>query len=338
MTEPDSQQFTVTAGERPQRLDHYLGMKLHGPSRAKIQRWIEAGQVLVNETPRRAAHKVRPGDRVTVRIPPPVKTALRPEAIPLEIVYEDDHLLIVNKPAGLVVHPAPGHDQGTLVNALLHHCGALREVGGRERPGLVHRLDKDTSGLLVVAKTEAAMRDLVAQFKHHTIERRYVALAAGRFDRPQGEIALAIGRDRVHRKKFSARTSRPKPSTTRYRLLQQFKEAALVEVAPLTGRTHQIRVHFAAIHHPLLGDVLYGGPATRRLSQQVPSSRSSSSRSTDDPDARPLITRQMLHAQSLGLRHPATGLIMRWEAPPPGDMAAVIDWLRRRDRVDKGKP
>jgi 23S rRNA pseudouridine1911/1915/1917 synthase len=335
MTEPDSQRFTVTAGERPQRLDHYLGMKLHGPSRAKIQRWIEAGRVLVNETPRRAAHKVRPGDQVTVCIPPPVKTGLRPEAIPLEIIYEDDHLLVVNKPAGLVVHPAPGHDQGTLVNALLHYCYvtgvALGEIGGRERPGLVHRLDKETSGLLVVAKTEAAMRGLVSQFKHHTIERRYVALAAGRFDRPQGEIVLAIGRDRVHRKKFSARTSSPRPSTTRYRLLQQFENAALVEVTPLTGRTHQIRVHFSAIHHPLLGDALYGGPATRRLSRRAPSPRS-----TNDPDVGPPITRQMLHAQLLGLRHPATGQAMRWEAPPPGDMAAVIDWFRRHHRVDKG--
>jgi len=327
MSEADSQQLTVTAGERPQRLDHYLGLKLHGPSRAKIQRWIEAGRVLVNDTPRRSAHKVRPGDRILINIPPPVKTALHPEAIPLEIVYEDDQLLVVNKPAGLVVHPAPGHDQGTLVNALLHHCGALREVGGRERPGLVHRLDKETSGLLVVAKTEAAMRELVAQFKHHTIERRYLALAAGRFERRQGEIALAIGRDRVHRKKFSARTARPKASTTRYRLLEQFASAALVEATPLTGRTHQIRVHFAAIHHPLLGDALYGGPAIRKLSQQV----------TDDHDGAPLITRHMLHAQSLGVRHPATGQLMRWEAPPPDDMAAVIDWLRRRDRVDKGK-
>jgi len=323
----DARQFLITAGEHPQRLDHYLGMKLHGPSRAKIQRWIAAGQVLVNDAPQRASHKVRPGDRVTVNVPPPVRTALRPEAIPLEIVYEDDDLLVVNKPPGLVVHPAPGHDRGTLVNALLHHCGALREVGGRERPGLVHRLDKETSGLLVVAKTEAAMRDLVAQFKHHTIERRYLALAVGRFERRQGEIALAIGRDRVHRKKFSSRTASPKASTTRYRVLEQFAPATMVEATPLTGRTHQIRVHFASIRHPLVGDVLYGGPAIRRLTQLA----------GEGPDGRPLIARQMLHAQSLGLRHPATGQSMRWEVPPPTDMAAVIAWLRNRDRVDKGK-
>jgi 23S rRNA pseudouridine1911/1915/1917 synthase len=326
MSDADSQQFTVTAGERPQRLDHYLGIKLHGPSRAKIQRWIDDGRVLVNDAPQRASHKVRPGDRILVCIPPPVRTALRPEAIPLDILYEDEELLVVNKPPGLVVHPAPGHDRGTLVNALLHHCGALREVGGRERPGLVHRLDKETSGLLVVAKTEAAMRDLVAQFKHHTIERRYLALATGRFDRPQGEIALAIGRDRVHRKKFSPRTASPKASMTRYRVLEQFDTVALVEAAPLTGRTHQIRVHFAAIRHPLLGDALYGGPAVRRLTQLAGAG----------PDGGPLIARQMLHARTLGLRHPATGQVMRWEAPPPGDMAAVIDWLRLRDRVDKG--
>jgi len=319
MNEADPQQFTVTAGERPQRLDHYLGMKLHGPSRAKIQRWIDAGEVLVNDAPRRAAHKVRPGDRIRLTIPPPTPTALRPEAIPLDIIYEDDELLVVNKPAGLVVHPAPGHHTGTLVNALLHHCGALREVGGRERPGLVHRLDKDTSGLLVVAKTEAALRELVAQFKEHTIERRYLAVVAGRLARREGEIALAIGRDRLHRKKFSARTTRPKPSTTRYRVLTQFDTAALVEVTPLTGRTHQIRVHFAAIHHPLLGDALYGGP-----------SDCGGGRGRGEP-----IPRQMLHAQSLGVRHPATGQFMRWEAPPPEDMATVIAGLKR---VDKGKP
>ena len=316
------QQFTVTAGETPQRLDRYLWSKLHGPSRAKIQRWVEAGEVLVNDAPRRVSHKVRPGDRITVQIPPPVPTELRPEAIPLDIIYEDRHLLVVNKPAGLVVHPAPGHRSGTLVNALLHHCGALEEIGGRERPGLVHRLDKETSGLLVVAKTEAAHRDLVAQFKQHTIERRYLALVAGRLTPRQGEIKLAIGRDLVHRKKFSARTSRPKPSVTRYRVVQQFEAAALVEVTPLTGRTHQIRVHFAAIRHPVLGDSLYGGPAIRRVTVQA-------------AEAGLSIARQMLHAQSLGLRHPATGEFIRWEAPIPDDMAAVLSWLRR---VDKGRP
>ncbi|MEW6325734.1 MAG: RluA family pseudouridine synthase, partial [Nitrospirota bacterium] len=272
------------------------------------------GQVLVNDQPRRAANKVRPGDRIVITIPPPEPTALRPEAIPLDILHEDDHLLVVNKPAGLVVHPAPGHRTGTLVNALLHHCGALKEIGGRERPGLVHRLDKETSGVLVVAKTELAHRELIAQFKHHTIERRYLALVAGK-PRRQGEIALAIGRDRAHRKKFSVRTARPKAAATHYRVAQQFDAAALVEVTPLTGRTHQIRVHFAALHHPIIGDTLYGGPAIRRISQQAAGDGLT-------------IARQMLHAQSLGVRHPATGELMRWDAPIPEDMAAVIAWLR----------
>ena len=308
MTADDAQEVVVTAGESPQRLDRCLWTKLHGPSRAKIQRWIGSGKVFVNGEPRRAAHKVRPGDRIRIAIPPPEPTALRAEAIPLYILYEDDHLLVVNKPAGLVVHPAPGHRRGTLVNALLHHCGALKEIGGRERPGLVHRLDKDTSGVLVVAKTELAHRALIAQFKAHTIERRYLALVAGRVVRRQGEIALAIGRDRLHRKKFSVRTARPKASATQYRVLEQFADAALVEVTPLTGRTHQIRVHFAAIHHPVLGDALYG--RARRAA-----------------DAGPPIARQMLHAQSLGVVHPATGQFMRWDAPPPDDMAAAIDWF-----------
>jgi 23S rRNA pseudouridine1911/1915/1917 synthase len=321
MTAAPPQQLTVSAGEAPQRLDRYLWSKLHGPSRAKIQRWIETGRVLVNDAPRRPSQKVRPGDRVRITIPPPEPTALRPEAIPLDIRYEDEHLLVVNKPAGLVVHPAPGHRRGTLVNALLHHCGALKEVGGRERPGLVHRLDKETSGVLVVAKTEPAYRELLAQFKAHTIERRYLALVAGRPMPRQGEITLAIGRDRLHRKKFSPRTTRPKAAATRYRVLEQFHTAALVEVAPLTGRTHQIRVHFSAIRHPVLGDSLYGGPAIKQIT-------------ADAAEAGIVIPRQLLHAQSLGLRHPATGEFIRWEAPPPEDMSTVIAWLQR---VDKAK-
>ena len=307
-------QIQVSVEEKKERLDRYLWAKLHGPSRAKIQEWIDAGHVLVNGERRRPAQVIRAGDTITVDIPPQAPTALRPEPIAIDIVYEDDDLLVVNKPAGLVVHPAPGHRTGTLVNALLHYCGALKEVGGRERPGLVHRLDKETSGILVVAKTERAYQGLVAQFKTHTIERRYVAILAGQPVPAEGEIRLSIGRDTRDRKKISVRTNAPKPSITRYRVVEQFDNAAMVELRPLTGRTHQLRVHCAALGHPVLGDRTYGTPMARKIARS--------------PHA-PAISRQLLHAEMLGLRHPATQQPLQWHAPLPDDMALVVSWLKR---------
>jgi 23S rRNA pseudouridine1911/1915/1917 synthase len=310
--------FELGAADPPQRLDRFLSETMAGPSRAKIQRWIEAGCVQVNGEPRRPSQIVRPGDRIELVIPPTTKTALEPEPIALEILYEDDDLLAINKPAGLVVHPAPGHRSGTLVNALLHHCGALREVGGRERPGLVHRLDKETSGVLVVAKTEAAYLGLVQHFKAHTIERHYTAIVVGRVTPPEGEIRLPIGRDRIHRKKISPRTARPKSAVTHYRVVAQYTQAARVDVMPLTGRTHQIRVHMAARNTPVLGDATYGSPRAHRLAA--------------DPQAPP-ITRHLLHAESLALTHPLRHQLLKWSAPLPADMRAVLAWL---ERVDKG--
>ncbi|MGH7207923.1 MAG: RluA family pseudouridine synthase, partial [Nitrospiraceae bacterium] len=243
---------------------------------------------------------------------------LNGEPIPLDILHEDDALLVLNKPAGLVVHPAPGHWTGTLVNALLYHFqssgGTVSTIGGKERPGLVHRLDKETSGVMVVAKTDQAHRALAAQFKQHSITRVYEALAWGAVKKLEGVIELAIGRDVKERKKFSARTARPKGATTAYRVVERLgKLATLVEVFPRTGRTHQIRVHLAALGHPVLGDPTYGGPKVRELEGVT-------------------IPHVMLHARKLGFVHPATGKYLEWTAPRPSDMEAVYDAVQAAAR------
>ncbi|MGH7167061.1 MAG: RluA family pseudouridine synthase, partial [Nitrospiraceae bacterium] len=236
---------------------------------------------------------------------------LNGEPIPLDILHEDDALLVLNKPAGLVVHPAPGHWTGTLVNALLYHFqssgGTVSTIGGKERPGLVHRLDKETSGVMVVAKTDQAHRALAAQFKQHSITRVYEALAWGAVKKLEGVIELAIGRDVKERKKFSARTARPKGAETAYRVVERLgKLATLVEVFPRTGRTHQIRVHLASLGHPVLGDPTYGGPKVKELEGVT-------------------IPHVMLHARTLGFVHPATGKYLEWTAPRPSDMEVVYD-------------
>jgi 23S rRNA pseudouridine1911/1915/1917 synthase len=266
---------------------------------------------MVNGNTARPSHKIRPGDRIRLAIPRPEPLTVEPEAIALDIVYEDAALLVLNKPAGLVVHPAPGHWSGTLVNALLHHFGGgLSTIGGKERPGLVHRLDKETSGIMVVAKTDEAHRRLAAQFKEHSIQREYEALVWGGLKHQHGTIALAIGRDVKERKKFSARTARPKESVTRYQVLERLGPASHVLLTPETGRTHQLRVHLTSLGHPLLGDPTYGG---RKVE-------------TVDGIA---IPRVMLHARLLGFLHPVTRAALSFTAPAPTDMADVLDALRR---------
>ena len=287
----------------PVRLDVYLTTAVEGASRARIQQLIKAGRVLLNGERAKAAHRpVRTGDVAELDIPRPAPTALTPEAIPLDILYEDDALLLLDKPAGMVVHPAAGHWEGTLVHALLHHCGGLPVIGGRERPGLVHRLDRDTSGVMVIAKTDGVHRHLSAQFKGHTIDRMYLALVCGKV-KAAGVIHLAIGRDRADRKKISSRTDRPREAETRYTIRERFKNASLLEVFPQTGRTHQIRVHLAHIGHPVVGDRVYGGTGRRSI---LPAPR------------------QMLHAARLGFIHPISGLALCYTSPPPADMQCAI--------------
>jgi len=307
-------EFVITEGENPKRLDVFLANRERDLSRSAIQRLIEKGRVRLNGEPARASQKIKPGDRITFDVPKAEPLELHGEPIPLEILHEDDALLVLNKPPGLVVHPAPGHWIGTLVNALLHHFqtsgGTVSTIGGKERPGLVHRLDKETSGIMVIAKTDQAHRGLAAQFKQHTITRMYEALVWGVPRKSHGVIELAIGRDTKERKKFSARTTRPKPSVTEYKVVERFgRIASRVELFPKTGRTHQLRVHMTALGHPLLGDPTYGGRKVKALE------------ALDIP-------RVMLHARTLGFAHPASGKPMTFTSTLPPDMDAVLSVLR----------
>ena len=280
-------------------LDQFLRAQLPAHSRAFLQKLIDQGDALVNGKQNKPSYKVRAGDEVSVEIPPPRPLEAKPEDIPLNVLYEDDDLIVINKPAGLVVHPAAGNYEHTLVNAVLHHCrGKLAGIGGVERPGIVHRLDKGTSGCLVVAKTDLAHQALVAQFKSRAVKKIYRALCWGKFERPSGRIETVIGRSEHNRKKMSARAKRGRPSLTEYRVLKQHGQIALVELILHTGRTHQIRVHMAHIGHPLIGDSDYGRE-----------------RKSDISVARPL-----LHAYKLGIAHPRTGKFMEFTAPMPEDL------------------
>ena len=309
-------EFIITAGESPKRLDHFLANREPHYSRTALQRLIEDGHITVDGQVVKPSHKVKPGDRVVLVVPRPEPLDISPEPIPLHILHEDEALLVISKPAGLVVHPAPGHWTGTMVNALLHHMqsgeGHLSTIGGRERPGLVHRLDKETTGVLVVAKTDHAHRHLSAQFKTHTISRLYEALVFGSPKAREGRIELAIGRDTKDRKTFSARTTRPKESLTSYKILQRFgKVAAHVALTPGTGRTHQLRVHLKAIDCPILGDRTYGGKKVMRMGDiEIP--------------------RVMLHAKVLGFVHPLTKKPVTFSASLPEDMASVCEELSQQ--------
>jgi len=310
-------EFIVTAGESPKRLDHFLANREPYYSRTALQRLIEDGHITVDSQVVKSSHKVKPGDRIVLVVPRPEPLDICPEPIPLHILYEDEALLVLNKPSGLVVHPAPGHWTGTMVNALLHHMqsgeGHLSSIGGKERPGLVHRLDKETTGILVVAKTDQAHRHLAAQFKSHTISRLYEALVSGSPKTREGRIELAIGRDTKDRKTFSVRTTRPKASLTTYKIIGRMgKLASHVALTPGTGRTHQLRVHLKAIGCPILGDKTYGGKKVMEIG---------------DID----ISRVMLHAKVLGFVHPLTKLSVTFSAPLPEDMETV-----RRELTNQG--
>lgn len=308
-------EFIVTTGEQPKRLDVFLVNRERDVSRSALQRLIELGRIRINDQVVKPSQKIKPGDKITMDVPKPEPLELKGEAIPLQILFEDDHLLVLNKPAGIVVHPAPGNWSGTLVNALLHHFetsgGTISTIGGKERPGLVHRLDKETSGVMVIAKTDQAHRHLAAQFKHHTISRVYEALIFGVPKKGHGRIELAIGRDAKERKKFSVRTSRPKESVTEYTVDRRFgKTAAHVVLYPRTGRTHQLRVHLASLGHPMLGDPTYGGRKVCVIDGiEIP--------------------RVMLHARTLGFQHPATGEMQEYMRPSPPDMDEVMQALDR---------
>ncbi len=315
---PEVLTLTVALEEAGSRLDQLLARRW-GLSRARLQKLLKAGLVKVNSRPREAAYRVRGGDDIVLTLPPPEPSHLTPEPQPLAIVFEDRDLLVVHKPPGLVVHPGAGHSKGTLLNALLHHCPELKEIGEVNRPGLVHRLDKDTSGLMVVAKTDLAHQSLVRQFQQHQVVKKYLALVWGRLPQREGEIAQEVGRHPTERQKMSVHPRRGKEAVTFWRVLKEFPgPLTLVELAPQTGRTHQLRVHLASEGHPVLGDATYGGGASRlKGPRQTPG--------TETPGAPPVAA-----CLAAGSTHPRTGERLAWEAPLPEDFQAVVNHLEEQ--------
>ena len=314
---------TVPAGAEGERVDRLLANALPDRSRSFIKRLIEDGNLSAAEsgaTIVEPSHRVKPGERFTLRIPPAVAPVPEGENIALSVVFEDDHLIVIDKPAGLVVHPAPGNLTGTLVNALIAHCGdSLKGIGGVRRPGIVHRLDKDTSGLMVAAKSAQVYDGLTVQFAARSIERAYAAFVWGVPHPGAGDIEGNIGRSPRNRVKMAVVGRGGKPALTRYRTERAFGPgAALVECRLATGRTHQIRVHMAHIGHPIVGDPVYGGGATRSRRAGVPSEALA---------AASALGRQALHARLLGFTHPATGETLRFESALPPELEALSGLL-----------
>ncbi len=307
--------FTVAPHQAGVRLDRFLGEHLPGCSRTQAGRLAHGGQVQVNGRCAKPSVLVRAGDLILASVPPPAPLRLAPEPMTLEVLFEDRHMIVVNKPPGLVVHPAPGHAKGTLVNGLLHHCPDLQPIGGEIRPGIVHRLDKDTSGVLVAAKHREALEGLALQFARREVRKVYLALVRGVPDRASGRMDWPIGRHPVDRKKMSIHARRSRTAVTNWQIRRRFDGSCLLEVDLETGRTHQIRVHCAALGHPVLGDAVYGHPSRDRQSAGFQAGR------------------QMLHAWRLQLNHPVSAAPMAFEAPLPPDMASLLDRLAAaRDR------
>ena len=299
--------YTLTIPAAGGRIDKYLRDTLPDLSRAAVQRLIAEGEITVNGKATSASYSIRAGDEIVVHVPQPEPTELLPQDLPLDVLYEDADIIVVDKAAGMVVHPAPGHPDGTLVNAILAHCPDLRGVGGVLRPGIVHRLDQETSGVLVVAKDDHALRELQRQFKARTVSKTYVALLIGRLAEAEGLIDAPIGRHPRQRKRMAV-VAGGRPSRTRWSVMERLRDAqrrayTLLAVELLTGRTHQIRVHFSWFGYPLVGDATYG----RR-----------------DPLVAP---RQFLHARDLTITHPTTGERMTFSAPLPADLRDVLACL-----------
>jgi 23S rRNA pseudouridine1911/1915/1917 synthase len=305
----------VTEKHVGKRLDLFISHYEPHISRSRIQSMIKDGHALVKGNIEKPGYKVKLGDAVTLDLPERTVHEVLPEPIPLYVLYEDPHMIVLNKPPGIVVHPAPGNYTGTLVNALLYHYGSLPSLSAgpkgseRERAGIVHRLDKDTSGVMVVARTQQALRSLSMQFKNRVVQKRYLALVAGTLKKGSGTIEAGLGRHVKDRKKISVHTHKSREAISLFKVKERFKNATLVEVEIKTGRTHQIRVHLAHIGYPVLGDRVYGGAKAAKLGGDA-------------------IARQLLHAESLSILHPDTGNPMTFSVPPPADMAEVLKKLR----------
>lgn len=298
--------FTAAATDAGQRLDVFLAEKLAPMTRSHIQKLIKDGMVSVGGTPARGSRRLLEGELIEAEIPEPKDSEILPEEIPLDILYEDDDVILINKPKGLVVHPAAGHEEGTLVNALIHHCrGGLSGINGVLRPGIVHRIDRDTTGVMIACKNDLAHNSIAEQLKEHSSTRRYRALVSGVLKEDEGTVDAPIGRDPLNRKKMKSGVPNGKRAVTHYRVLERFRNATYVECVLETGRTHQIRVHMASIGHPLLGDQVYG------------------------PQKNPWhLEGQALHAMTFGFAHPTTGEYMEFSAPLPEYFEKLLVSLR----------
>ncbi|MFS8650989.1 MAG: RluA family pseudouridine synthase [Caldibacillus sp.] len=297
-------EYVVPEQQNNERIDKIVTPLGEDWSRTAVQNWIKEGLVTVNGKRVKPNYKCQTGDVIFITVPEPVPLEVVPEKMDLDIYYEDQDLIVINKPRGLVVHPAPGHERGTLVNGILYHCKDLSGINGVIRPGIVHRLDKDTTGLLVVAKNDRAHEKLAEQFQNQTVVRKYIAIVHGEIPESHGTIEAPIGRDPRDRKKMAV-TEKGKPALTFFRVLERFPGYTLVECRLETGRTHQIRVHMKFIGYPVAADSQYGPKKTLDLSGQA------------------------LHAQTLGFNHPRTGEYMEFQAPPPADFIEALEKLRQ---------
>lgn len=302
----DIQEWTVETDFAKERIDKYIADSMDDVSRSQVQIWIGDGHVTVNGNQVKSNYKLAAGDKIELVVPEVAAVEILPENIPLEVVYEDSSVIVVNKPRGLVVHPAPGHASGTLVNALMYHCHDLSGINGELRPGIVHRIDKDTSGLLMAAKNDKAHASLAAQLKDHSVNRRYIALVHGHVQHDQGTIDAPIGRDAHDRKMFTVTERNSKHAVTHFSVMERLGDYTLLELKLETGRTHQIRVHMKFIGHPLVGDPMYGRSKGVKMNGQA------------------------LHAATLGFVHPDSGETLEFNAPLPQDMEDVLASLRSR--------
>ncbi len=298
--------YNIKAVSKDERLDIFISIK-SSLTRSHVQRLIKQGLITVNSYKEKASYKVKEGDRIELIIPHEPEGILIPEDIPLDVIWEDEHIIVVNKPPHMVIYPAAGNKSHTLMNALLSRCKKLSSIGAPLRPGVVHRLDKDTSGAIVIAKNDSAYFSLVNQFKKREIEKQYLVLLYGNIKKDHGEIKASIGRSVSDRKKMSTKTRKGKEAVTRFEVMKRFKSVTLAKVKIITGRTHQIRVHFASTGSPVLGDKTYGKKTVIKFGQKTIN-----------------FNRQMLHAYSLKFKHPVNGDILEFTAPMPDDMEKAI--------------
>ena len=301
--------YIVSPETKAERLDTYVSSK-SGLSRSHVQKLIKQGLVIVNSRIEKVSYKIKNGDSIELTIPVQPESLLVPEDIPLDVIYEDEHIIIINKPPKMIVHPAAGYKSGTLINALIYRCGKLASIGAPLRPGIVHRLDKDTSGIIVIAKDDAAYLNLCKQFKERKVEKYYLALLYGTLKKDKEEINTPIGRAIADRKKMSTKTRKGKEAVTQFEVIKRFKSATMVKIKIITGRTHQIRVHFADSGHPVLGDKIYGKKTNIKFAQRTIN-----------------FSRQMLHAQSLKFKHPVDGSPLEFTTPIPKDIETAIKEL-----------